>query len=155
NGWTTAEKMAASTWKDRTIVLNQAGYARYDESTSRYLGKTAQELLDDYGGDLRRLREAADRDPAREHRRLTSFKGIGKVGADIFLREVQVAWTEIYPFADSKVMTSAGRLGLGDDADELAKLVPRKHFARLAAALVRVDLAKAHDDIRREVRDAA
>ena len=37
-GWTTAEKMAASTWEERTRLLNRSGYARYDESTSRRLG---------------------------------------------------------------------------------------------------------------------
>jgi hypothetical protein len=55
-GWTTAEKMAAATWEQRTRTLNQAGYARYDESTSRMLGDTALMLLDKYRGDLRQLR---------------------------------------------------------------------------------------------------
>jgi hypothetical protein len=38
-GWTSARKMAASTWEERTHVLNAAGYARYDESTSAKLAK--------------------------------------------------------------------------------------------------------------------
>src|SRR5262245_21970649 len=37
-GWTTPEKMRASTWEERVRVLNHNGYARYDESTSRMLG---------------------------------------------------------------------------------------------------------------------
>ena len=40
-GWTSARKMAASTWEERTHVLNGAGYARYDESTSAKLGEAA------------------------------------------------------------------------------------------------------------------
>lgn len=40
-GWTTAQKMADSTWSERARVLNQAGYARYDERTSTMLGETA------------------------------------------------------------------------------------------------------------------
>jgi hypothetical protein len=32
-GWTTARKMADASWEQRTRTLNQAGYARYDEST--------------------------------------------------------------------------------------------------------------------------
>jgi len=35
SGWTTSQKMAAATWEERTRVLNHAGYARYDEKTSR------------------------------------------------------------------------------------------------------------------------
>jgi hypothetical protein len=84
HGWTTAETMVASTWAERTRVLNRAGYARYDESTSRMLGETAQKLIEAYGGDLRRLREAAGRDPAGERTLLKEFKGIGDVGVDIF-----------------------------------------------------------------------
>ncbi len=51
--------MAAASWADRAEVLNGAGYARYDERTSTMLGQTAELLLRDYGGDLRRLRERA------------------------------------------------------------------------------------------------
>ena len=64
SGWTTARKMAASTWEERTRVLNHAGYARYDEKTSRRLAETSNLLLKCYNGDLRKLREAAERDPA-------------------------------------------------------------------------------------------
>ena len=140
-GWTTAQKMAETTWEERTRVLNQAGYARYDESTSRMLGDTARMLLDEYGGDLRRLREAAGRDPARERALLKECKGIGDVGADIFCREAQIAWDELYPFADRRALEAAARLGLEDDAARLAKRVPREDYPRLLAALVRTDLA--------------
>ena len=65
-------------------------------------------------------------------------KGIGGVGADIFLREVQTAWTELQPFADAAALRSAGKLDLPTKAEELAKLVPKKDFSRLVAALVRL-----------------
>ncbi len=146
-GWTTAAAMAGSGWEERTLTLNRAGYARYDESTSRMLGATAARLLDAYGGDLRRLRAAAREDPAEERRLLKEFKGIGDVGADIFFREAQAAWDELYPFADQKALQSALRLGLPGDAEGLARLVAREDFPRLAAALVRVALAKAHGEI--------
>lgn len=141
-GWTTPERMAASTWDERTVTLNRSGYARYDESTSRMLGDTVGILIDRYGGDLRRLREAAARDPARERALLKEFKGIGNVGVDIFFREVQVAWDELYPFADRRALDAANRLELEDTAEGLAKHVPRQDFPRLIAALVRVDLSK-------------
>lgn len=142
-GWTTAEKMAAATWADRTRVLNRAGYARYDESTSRMLEDTARMVVERYHGDLRRLREAAGRDPAAIRRHLTAFKGIGEVGAAIFCREAQAAWPELYPFADRKALQAAAALDLPTEAGELARLVPRQEFPRLVAALVRTALA--HD----------
>ena len=146
-GWTTAQKMADATWEQRTRTLNQAGYARYDESTSRMLGDTAEMLLDKYQGDLRRLRDAAERDPGRERALLKKCKGIGDVGADIFCREAQVAWDELFPFADQRALQAAERLGLEDDAEGLAKRVARKDYPRLLAALVRTGLAKDFDGV--------
>lgn len=148
SGWTTAEAMAASTWEERVKVLNCSGYARYDESTARMLGDTVQLLIDEYDGDLRQLREKAGREPQQERRLLKAFKGIGDVGADIFFREVQVAWKEFYPFADRKALAAASKLGLPDTADRLASLVAREDFPRLIAALVRTELAKDHDAVR-------
>ncbi len=149
-GLTTPKKMAAATWQERVDVITWHGYKRYDEKTSTMLGQTAELLLDRYGGDLRNLREEADRRPSEEHRLVQQFKGIGQTGADIFLREVQVAWEECHPFADARVLSAAERLGLGSDAKALARLVSRHDFARLAAALVRTDLAGDYDDIRQE-----
>ena len=63
--------------------------------TSRMLADTSELLLKRYDGDLRKLREVAEREPAREKELLMECKDIGPVGADIFLREVQVAWMEL------------------------------------------------------------
>lgn len=139
-GWTTPEKMAGTSWQERVRVLNGAGYARYDESTSRYIGATTDLLLDRYDGDLRRLREEAGHDPEEERQRLKAFKGIGEIGCDIFFREAQRAWDELYPFADKKALDGARSLDLGNDAKALADLVGRHDLPRLLAALVRVQL---------------
>ena len=100
--WTTPSRMADAPWDERARVLNESGYARYDERTSTALGDTAQLIVDRYGGDLRRLRCAADRDPTVERRLLKQCKGIGDVGVDIFFREAQRTWAELYPFADRR-----------------------------------------------------
>ena len=150
-GWRTPEKMAQTSWSERVKVLNRSGYARYDESTSRYIGDTTELLLDRYGGDLRKLRAEAGRDVGKERALLKAFKGIGDVGADIFFREVQVAWDELYPFADRKALDVAGRLGLDDSAEGLARLVDRKDLPRLLTGLVRVGLADEEDDPLRDV----
>ncbi len=154
-GWTTPQKLGASTWEQRVRVLNQAGYARYDESTSRMLGETADFLLTAYGGDLRRLREKAGRRPKDERRLLKEFKGLGNVGVDIFFREVQLVWNELYPFADAKAMQAARRLGLGDDVHQIARLVDRADFIRLLAALVRVSLSGGYQEIKAQAQAQA
>ncbi len=141
-GWKTPKRMAEVSWEERVRVLNHAGYARYDESTSRYIADTTALLLMDYAGDLRNLRAAAKRDPAEERKRLKAFKGIGDVGADIFFRETQGAWDELYPFADKRALHAANQLGLGGSAEDLAKLVKRHELPRLLSALVRADLAR-------------
>lgn len=150
-GWTTPRKMADATWAERTKVLNGAGYARYDESTSRMLGESAKLLLDRWDGDLRRLRDEADRRPDQERKLLKTFKGIGDVGVDIFFREVQAVWPEVAPFADRKALDTAERLGLSDDAAALARLVPSDELPSLVSSLVRVGL----DDGYQDVLDAA
>src|SRR5687767_4540786 len=112
DGLTTPRKMSEATWQDRVDVITWHGYKRYDERTSTMLGDTATLLLDKYDGDLRKLREAASRNVKREHELLQEFSGIGPVGADIFLREVQIVWDEAFPYADKKVLRAAGSLGL-------------------------------------------
>jgi endonuclease III len=149
-GWRTPKKMAEVTWAERVKVLNRSGYARYDESTSRYIADTTGLLLDHYGGDLRKLREAAGRAPERERQLLKQFKGIGDVGADIFCREAQIAWDELYPFADRKALDTARRLGLPTSAGGLARLVDRHDLPRLLAGLVHVGLAGEADVIREQ-----
>lgn len=153
SGWTTADNMAASSWEDRARVLNEAGYARYDERTSSMLGDTAQTVIERYSGDLRNLREESDRKPDAERERLKTMKGIGDTGVDIFFREVQVAWDEIYPFADDRALKSAGAMDLPQKPKALADLVSRKDFPRLVAALVRVHLDGAHDEVLEAARE--
>nr|WP_210348806.1 hypothetical protein [Aurantimonas marina] len=146
-GLTTADRMARATWEQRVTILNRNGYARYDEKTARFLKEMADHCLAEYGGDLRKLRERAMRDPVEERRLLKEFKGIGDVGADIFFREVQVAWEELYPFADKRALQAAAKLGLGDDARSLARLVERQRFPALLTALVKADLDKVLDEV--------
>lgn len=149
-GWTSAEKVTQSSWEERTKTLNEAGYARYDERTSTMLGESAQLLVDRYRGDLRRLRDEAEGDPKKERQLLKEFKGIGDVGVDIFFREVQLAWDELFPFADRRALAASKRLGLGGDARELLEVVGQKDFPRLVAALVRVGIERDFEAVLKE-----
>jgi hypothetical protein len=146
-GWTTAERLAATTWKERARVLNRHGYARYDERTASMLGDACQLLLDRYRGDLRRLRAEAGQDPREERRLLKQVKGLGDVGVDIFFREAQVAWEELFPFVDRRAAQAARRLGLDADPWVLTGGRRPEAFTRLVAALVRTGLADDHDAV--------
>lgn len=151
HGWMTPESMAASSWEQRVQALDEGGYVRYDERTSTMLGETAQMLIDLYQGDLRKLRVAAEADPARERKLLDQFKGVGDVAINIFFREVQLAWPELFPFADEKALASAKKLGLPADSKKLAALVRgRENFVRLVSALVWVQLDHKYDEILRK-----
>lgn len=150
-GWTTAEKMAASGWEERARTLNESGYARYDERTATQLGEAADLLLERYAGDLRQLRAAAERDPARERELLQEVKGIGPTGADVFLREAQAAWSELAPYVDARAREAAKALGLPTEPEELAGLVDPDQVPRLVAALLRTRLEHDAD----EIHDAA
>lgn len=128
-------RMARATWQQRVDALGEGGYRRYDERTSTQLGAAAEMLQERYKGDLRALHEAGD-----VRRRLGEVPGIGPVGTDIFLREVQGLWPEFAPVIDAKARDGAERLGLPRSATSLAGLVDAADLPRLAAGLVRVAL---------------
>jgi len=144
-GYTSSNKMAESTWDQRVKILNDANYTRYQERTSTFFGDLAGKLNERYQGDLRKLRDEANRDPENIRKALGQFKGEGNVGIDIFFREVQLIWNELYPFADQKAIKAAGKLNLSQDPETLAKNLSKKNFVRLIAALVRIDLNHDYD----------
>lgn len=140
-GLRTPRAMADSTWQQRVDALGRAHYVRYDESTATALGDGAELLLDRFHGDLRKLREQAAGDTGRLHELLREVPRIGPVGADIFCREAQAVWPELRPYFDERSRTAAAELGLPRTPAGLARHVPAKDLARLAAALVRVSLS--------------
>jgi endonuclease III len=150
HGWDSPEKMTRASWQQRVKALDDARYVRYDEGTATRLAEMAQMVIDRYKGDLSNLRGLAQRDPKKERELIEEFKGIGEVGANIFFREVQVVWEELYPFADERALKAARRLGLPPSACDLAKLTDRRSFPRLVAALIRTDLANDYDRVLNE-----
>jgi hypothetical protein len=140
SGFGTPRKMVDATWQQRVDALGRAHYVRYDESTATALGEGARLLLDEYGGDLRRMRDRAAGDRATLRELLRAVPRLGPVGADIFCREVQQVWPEFRPYLDRKTTDGAARIGLPKDADRLARLVDDEELGRLSAALVRVAL---------------
>jgi endonuclease III len=145
-GYRSPRAMREASWQDRVDALGRGHYRRYDERTSTMLGDAAGVLLDRWRGDLRRLRDEAGGDTRRIGELLTEFPGIGPVGADIFLREVQAVWPRVAPHFGRRALNAASRVGLPTDEDALAGLVggPGEQ-ARLAAALIRVSRSKRVD----------
>ncbi|MEU9142592.1 endonuclease [Streptomyces sp. NPDC048349] len=141
-GLRTPRAMAAARWQDLVDALGRAHYVRYDESTATALGEGARFVLDRYRGDLRRLREEAAGDPERIRALLQEIPRIGPVGADIFCREAQGLWPELRPSFDRRAREGAAGLGLPASPEQLAALVDAAELPRLAAALVRADLAR-------------
>ncbi len=141
-GYTTARKMRAATWQQRVDALGRGHYRRYDESTATRLGDGAQLLTDRYGGDVRRLAEMSGHDPAKAGELLREVPGIGPVGVDIFLREVQAAWPWVRPYAGERVAAAAKQLGLPSSARGLASAAGTDDLSRLTAAIIRASLDK-------------
>lgn len=141
----TPRRTSQTTWQQRVDALGRGHYRRYDERTSTQLGELAQTVLEEYGGDLRRLRER-DEDIAKG---LQRFKGIGPTGAAIFCREAQGVWPGLAPYVDDLTAKGAKRLGLPTSAEGLAGLVGRKDLPRLVAGCVRAARDKGIvDDVR-------
>ena len=151
-GYRSPKAMADASWQDRVDALGRGHYRRYDERTATMLGDGAGLLIERWHGDLRRLRDEAERAEAGRDGAgggsaavaslLTEFPGIGPAGADIFLREVQDVWPSVAPHVDAVMIKGARKVGLDGDRESLARLLAgRGEPGRLAAALVRVSLS--------------
>jgi hypothetical protein len=140
-GYRSPRSMLDASWQDRVDALGRGHYRRYDERTASMLGDCAQLAIEQYGGDLRKLRSGASK-PDEIPSLLQEFKGVGPTGAAIYCREVQGTWTELAPFADDIALKGAKRLGLPESPGRLAALVPETDLPRLVAACVRASRDK-------------
>jgi hypothetical protein len=149
-GWDSAARLAGSGYDERVAVIRSAGGSRSAERWSATLGDLAMAVTGRYGGDLRRLRGEARRDPAAQRRLLTGLPGVTDAAVDLFFRDAQVIWPEAGPFADRRSVRAAARLGLGGSVTDLAALTAGRSekLAWLAGALARVDLDGRYDEVR-------
>ena len=139
---------ARAGWQQRVDALGRARYKRYDESTAT--AREGASVARRYRDDLRRLREGAERDPARTASCLTGFPARPGRRADI-----RAGGPGVGPELRPRSTAGAGR---GPRAGPVHRSGPARgagpagELATLAAALVRVALDK---DLARQVRDAA
>ena len=143
-GIATPERLACSTWKRKVRVLSQANF-RSPERTALVLTSVAETVRHRWGGDLGALRQEAGRDPAGERALLNEMKGMNDARVDLFFREAQSGWSELFPFADEPVLHAAERLGLPDDVQALAQTVRPEIFPRLVSALGHVERTQIYD----------
>ncbi|RMZ52860.1 hypothetical protein APUTEX25_000979 [Auxenochlorella protothecoides] len=153
-GLESPEDMSLISKQECRQLLRDSGYDRYDDKTAGFLVDDAHLLLTHYKGDFGKLRDAAGRDPAQERLLLKKFKGIGDGGVDIFFREAQLVWDEIYPFADKKALKAARLVGFREHPKVLAELCQNDipTFVRLVAALVRMELSKSYNDVQSQAQ---
>lgn len=143
SGFGTAERMRDAARQDVFAALDRATFLSKEQTTDA-LQDGAALVAERWSGDLRGMRSAADGDVGALRDLLTAVPRLGPVGADIFLREVQLVWPEIRPHLDGKALDGADAVGLPRDAAALADLVDGDDLARFSAALVRANL---HDDV--------
>ncbi|DBA85281.1 TPA: hypothetical protein ACH3X2_005975 [Trebouxia sp. C0005] len=141
---TSPQAISDAPLEEEVEALHSEGNVQRAPSMSHYLNQTAKVVLDKYKGDLDNLRKEAKHDPVKERELVKAFKGFGEVAVNIFCREAQEAWEELFPFADDRTLKLAAEHGLPDDAVKLAELVDNdKHkYVRLLAALIRSSLRK-------------
>ena len=145
-GWATAPALRDAKRSAVIASLGRAGYRRYDERTATQLHEMAELVLTRYGGDLRGLAVAAGKDVGAAAELVQEVKGIGPTGCAVFLREVQAVWPWVRPYLDERARAGARRIGLPDDAGQLAGLVAPDALARFAAGLVRISRLPGQQD---------
>lgn len=118
-------------------VMREDGYVRYDNQRSEQVIRDCETLVEEYGGSLNALHDAAaDGDDLED--RIDAFYGVGPVTTNIFLRELRPVWEKSDPEPTDTVREVAERGGV-----DLSRYDRRSEtFARVEAELVR----RRHED---------
>jgi len=128
------KQILAAGWDRLVQVLDSGGYVRYNFSTATKLLETSRGLLDKYGkSPLTKIHEIA-KDKKELESILQSFKGIGPVTANIFLRELRTVWKK----ADPEPLPVVKKLARRHKIDLNKFNRKTEKFIRLEAALIRI-----------------
>lgn len=109
-GLVTPEAILEAGWDKLVKVLDSGGYVRYDFSTASNLLDVSKSLLERFGS----IDEVHHRAESSKHLEelLASFRGIGPVGVNIFLRELRGIWSKADPEPSKLAVETARRLGV-------------------------------------------
>jgi hypothetical protein len=163
-GYHHIDVLATTTWEERTKVLREGGYNRYREQCATYLGSLSDIVANKYGrwrlylgpglygilkygildGDLNNLLHAAHGDREKVRTLMKEFKGVGDLGVELFLNNVQSIWPSIAPFLDSRSLQTAEEVGIGGDLNAIYGALGEKpeEMSVLANGLSTVRLEK-------------
>jgi len=111
-GLTSPQTIVKTGWDGLVRALDAGGYTRYDFKTATKLLEVMNHLLDQYGGDLKRLHDAAADARDLETRLKSLGKGIGDVTVQIFLRELRDIWPKAQPTLSPLSILAARDLAL-------------------------------------------
>lgn len=114
HGYDNAARIANADRYRLVELLDEGGYARYDESTADRLIAIFGKLERDYGGSLSRLYAESGDSHDLEERMRALGKGIGPVTVSVFLRDMRKVWPKADPQPTPRVVQSAKSLGIGD-----------------------------------------
>jgi endonuclease III len=111
-GLTSPQTILKTGWKGLVKTLDTGGYTRYDFKTATKLLEVMNHLVDQYGGDLEGLHDAAADARDLEARLKSLGKGIGDVTVQIFLRELRDIWPKAQPTLSPLSILAAKDLAL-------------------------------------------
>ncbi|QVW25649.1 DNA methylase [Pseudomonas hormoni] len=86
HGRDSAQKFASCSHRELVVMLGEARYVRYDETTATRLLGLSKKLRDEYAGKIGHIREVSDDRQAFEQR-LREFDGVGPKTVEIFMRD--------------------------------------------------------------------
>lgn len=87
-GLTSPDAILAAGWDKLVTVLDKGHYVRYDFSTATKLLDVTRQLIKQYGSLTALLKQSKTKDELAKH--LQSFKGIGPVTTQIFLKDIPI-----------------------------------------------------------------
>lgn len=116
-GLTSPEQIVKTGWDGLVEALDAGGYVRYDFKTATKLLEVMTHLIDQYGGDLQTLHDAAGDERDVETRLKALGKGIGEVTVQIFLRELRGIWSKAEPALSALSIIAARDLALCSSAE--------------------------------------
>lgn len=133
-------------WAELVALLDEGGYARYDERTARRLRDLADAVAERHPDGIAALGRLVT-EPVALTSTLDALPGWGPVTVGAFLRELRGVWPGARPPIDARARRAAVHLGLIDDdrltIDALRGIADREGLdvRDVEAALVRLALA--------------
>ncbi|RAL14057.1 TVP15 family protein [Aspergillus homomorphus CBS 101889] len=118
-GFHDIRKLSKSSWEEKAMALKDGGYNRYREQGATNLGEMVDLVSEKYEGDLNNLLKKANNDRNKTRQLIKEIKGLGDLGADLFLNNVQSVWPSMAPFIDGRSLETADKVGLGTDLDAI------------------------------------